>query len=98
MLKLRFTRPFPAERVKEALSHVKGFAVVDRSVSFGWDAGPMYVETCAALGDALAGKAHFSAIGGLGGADISMAHMRAAVIRLAGLNAPGRADTLWLMD
>ena len=55
-------------------------------------------ETCAALGDALAGKSHFSAIGGLGGADISMAQLRAAALRLAGLTAPGRADTLWLTD
>lgn len=98
VLKLRFTRPFPAQRVREALKNVKGFAVVDRSVSFGWDAGPMYVETCAALGDALTGKAHFSAIGGLGGADISMAHMESVAEKLAQLASPGRADTLWLMD
>lgn len=98
VLKLRFTRPFPAQRVKDALAHVKAFAVVDRSVSFGWDAGPMYVETCAALGDALADKAHFSAVGGLGGADISMAHMAAVVDKLRSLNDAGRADTLWLMD
>ena len=98
LLKLRFTRPFPAERVKSALERVKGFAVIDRSVSFGWNAGPMYVETCAALGDALAGKAHFSAVGGLGGADISMAHIRAAAEKLLALKTAGRADTLWLAD
>lgn len=98
VLKLRFTRPFPAKRVREALDRVKGFAVVDRSVSFGWDAGPMYVETCAALGEALAGKAHFSAIGGLGGADISMVHIVSAAEKLLALNGAGRADTLWLMD
>ncbi len=98
VLKLRFTRPFPVRRVREALEGVKGFAVVDRSVSFGWDAGPMYVETCAALGEALAGKAHFSAIGGLGGADISMAHMTSAAEKLLSLDSPGRSDTLWLMD
>ena len=98
LLKLRFTRPFPAERVKSALAHVKGFAVIDRSVSFGWNAGPMYVETCAALGDVLAGKAHFSAVGGLGGADISMAHIRSAAEKLLALKDAGRADTLWLAD
>lgn len=98
VLKLRFTRPFPAKRVREALDRVKGFAVVDRSVSFGWDAGPMYVETCAALGEALAGKAHFSAIGGLGGADISMAHIVSSAEKLLALDGAGRADTLWLMD
>lgn len=98
LLKLRFTRPFPAERVKAALAPMKGFAVIDRSVSFGWNAGPMYVETCAALGDALAGKAHFSAVGGLGGADISMAHIRSAAEKLLALKTAGRADTLWLAD
>ncbi len=98
LLKLRFTRPFPVRRVREALANVKAFAVVDRSVSFGWDAGSMYSEVCAAMGETLAGKAHFSAIGGLGGADISMAHMASAVKKLQGLTEPGRADTLWLMD
>ena len=98
VVKLRFIRPFPAERIKEALTGVKGFAVVDRSVSFGWNAGPMYVETCAALGEAVAGKAHFSAIGGLGGADISMAHMERVIEALAAAAVPGGRDTLWLTD
>lgn len=98
VVKLRFIRPFPAERVKEALTGVKGFAVVDRSVSFGWNAGPMYVETCAALGEAVSGKARFSAIGGLGGADISMAHMERVIEALAAAAAPGGRDTLWLTD
>ena len=98
VVKLRFIRPFPAERVKEALAGVKGFAVVDRSVSFGWNAGPMYVETCAALGEAVNGKARFSAIGGLGGADISMAHMERVIEALAAAAAPGGRDTLWLTD
>ena len=98
VLKLRFTRPFPVEKVRAALANVKGFAVVDRSVSFGWNAGSMYSEVCAAMGETLAGKAYFSAIGGLGGADISMAHMENVVKTLTSLNEPGRADTLWLMD
>lgn len=99
VLKLRFTRPFPVRRVREALANVKAFAVVDRSVSFGWDAGSMYSEVCAALGEDLTGKAHFSAIGGLGGADISMAHMAKTVKKLAALDGKaGRHDTLWLMD
>ncbi len=98
VVKLRFIRPFPAERIKEALTGVKGFAVVDRSVSFGWNAGPMYVETCAALGEAVNGKARFSAIGGLGGADISMAHMERVIEALAAAAVPGGRDTLWLTD
>ena len=98
VVKLRFIRPFPAERIKEALTGVKGFAVVDRSVSFGWNAGPMYVETCAALGEAVNGKARFSATGGLGGADISVAHMERVIEALAAAAVPGGRDTLWLTD
>ena len=99
LLKLRFTRPFPILRVREALANVKAFAVVDRSVSFGWNAGSMYGEVCAAMGETIAGKAHFSAIGGLGGADISMAHMASVVKQLVSLDGKaGRHDTLWLTD
>ena len=92
VLKLRFARPFPVEKVRAALANVKGFAVVDRSVSFGWNAGSMYSEVCAAMGETLAGKAYFSAIGGLGGADISMAHMENVVktSHVAQRAGPGR--------
>ncbi len=98
VVKLRFTRPFPALRVAGALENVSAFAVIDRSVSFGWDAGPMYAEVRAALPAADA-KASFSAIGGLGGADISMAHMHAVIARLEAVRrAAGRHGTLWLTD
>ncbi|MCI2063126.1 MAG: phenylglyoxylate dehydrogenase [Eubacteriaceae bacterium] len=71
LVKLRFTRPFPAARVAKALEGKKAFAVIDRSVCFGWSCGPMYMETKASLADAADQYCHFSAIGGLGGADIS---------------------------
>ena len=45
LIKLRFVRPFPAEKLAAALRGKKAFAVVDRSVSFGWSCGPMYMET-----------------------------------------------------
>ena len=96
VLKLRFTRPFPAAKVREALKNAAAYAVVDRSVSFGWNAGPMFVETRAALGDE---RPCFSAIGGLGGADISMAHMAAVIERLDAIKGgSGPHGTLWLND
>lgn len=52
LIKLRFTRPFPAKRIAKAMEGKKAFAVIDRSVSFGWSTGPMYMETRAALVDA----------------------------------------------
>lgn len=97
LVKLRAIRPFPAVKLAAALNGVKAFCVVDRSVSFGWNCGPMFVETRAAL-DGKAEPACFSAIGGLGGADISVADFAKAIDRLEVIkNKPGAYDTLWFM-
>jgi pyruvate ferredoxin oxidoreductase alpha subunit/phenylglyoxylate dehydrogenase alpha subunit len=99
LIKLRFVRPFPAARVAKALAGKKAFAVVDRSVSFGWNCGPMYVETKAAVSDANDKQASFSAIGGLGGADLSYEHMLLCIEKLEAIkNEPGEKETLWLMN
>ncbi|MFR5780502.1 MAG: hypothetical protein ACLUEK_00960 [Oscillospiraceae bacterium] len=66
LVKLRAIRPFPAARLAKALSGVRAFCCVDLQRSSGWNCGPMYVETRAALAGA-ADRASFSAIGGLGG-------------------------------
>lgn len=98
LVKLRFVRPFPAKRLAAALKNVKAFSVVDRSVCFGWGAGPMYVETCAALADADDRYCHFSTIGGLGGADISIAHLLDTLEKLeSGKETLGKKATNWLM-
>ena len=98
LLKLRFTRPFPAEKIRDALKDKKAFAVIDRSVSFGWCQGPMHMEIKAALADADSRYCHFSAIGGLGGADISIEMMMETIRNLdAHKNEPGERETQWYM-
>ena len=97
LVKIRFYRPFPAKRLADALGGKKAFCVVDRSVCYGWDRGPMYVETCSAIED-LSGMARFSTIGGLGGADISVADMEGVIDRLNEIkDQPGEYETRWLM-
>ena len=67
LLKLNLFRPFPYQEVREALKHVKGIAVLDRSFSFGANA-PLYGE----VKNSLCGgnmKIH-SSVFGLGGRDI----------------------------
>jgi pyruvate ferredoxin oxidoreductase alpha subunit len=51
LLKPRVFRPFPAQELVEALAHVKVIGVMDRSISFGAmnNAGPLFLELCAAL-------------------------------------------------
>ncbi|MCD8098897.1 MAG: phenylglyoxylate dehydrogenase [Lachnospiraceae bacterium] len=98
LIKLRFTRPFPAKRMVKALAGKKAFAVIDRSVCFGWSQGPMYMETKASLADTAEQYCHFSAIGGLGGADISLDMMLSTIRKLdAQKNEPGEKETQWYM-
>lgn len=99
LVKLRFTRPFPAKKIAEALKGKKAFAVIDRSVCFGWNQGPMYMEMKAALADSGETFCHFSAIGGLGGADISIDMMMDTIRRLdAWKDQPGEKQTQWYMN
>lgn len=99
LIKLRFTRPFPNEDIAEALSNVKAFSVIDRSVCFGWNMGPMHMETMASLADVEKNYAHFSSIGGLSGADISVDMILETIEKLEEEKTdPGKKDTMWYLD
>jgi pyruvate ferredoxin oxidoreductase alpha subunit len=51
LIKLRMFRPFPQERLIKALRGKKAVGVLDRSVGFGWNCGPIYMETRALAPD-----------------------------------------------
>ena len=72
LLKPRVFRPFPAKEMVEALGHLKALAVLDRSSSFGAmdNAGPLFLETVAALAVHGAGVPVAGYVYGLGGRDI----------------------------
>lgn len=98
LIRLRFIRPFPAKRIAKSLKGKKAFAVIDRSVCFGWSQGPMYMEIKAAVADSAGRLCHFSSIGGLGGSDISLDHIISVIERLEEYkNDAGEKPTLWLM-
>lgn len=97
LIKLRFYRPFPAKRLAAVLAGKKAFCVVDRSVCFGWNRGPMYMETVSAVAELCPGLARFSAIGGLGGADISVKDFTQIIDRLEKTkDTAGEQESLWL--
>jgi len=41
---LRMFRPFPRERLAQVLRGKKAIGVIDRSICFGWNCGPIYME------------------------------------------------------
>ncbi|HMM19358.1 MAG TPA: transketolase C-terminal domain-containing protein [Selenomonadales bacterium] len=97
VVKVRFMRPFPRQRLRQALAGKKAFAVVDRNVSFGWNTGALYQETLAAVSGLDDKPSTIPVIGGLGGADITLRHFLACIDLLDEAKNSGREyDTLWL--
>jgi pyruvate ferredoxin oxidoreductase alpha subunit len=74
LVKLRLFRPFPAERLIEALKGKKAVGVIDRSVSFGWKYGPICAEL-KILAPAIGSVPILSYIDGLANMDITVPHI-----------------------
>jgi len=77
LVKVRAFRPFPNERLAEALRGMKAIGVIDRSVCYGWRGGHLYRELKTALYGLNIPIADF--IGGLAGHDITIPLIEKAV-------------------
>jgi pyruvate ferredoxin oxidoreductase alpha subunit len=94
LLKLRTFRPFPARDLAATLGHLKALGVMDRSISFGGEGGPVFTETRSALfgnGDAPLVTDY---IYGLGGRDIGLADIRGIFDDLAETARTGEIKNL----
>lgn len=72
LLKLRVFRPFPGKEMVEALRHVKGLCILDRSASFGAEGGPLFNELRSAFNELDNKPPIRNFIYGLGGRDMMM--------------------------
>jgi phenylglyoxylate dehydrogenase alpha subunit len=99
LVKVKTYRPFPVQALAAALSEVKAVGVVDRSVSFGWNCGPLFQDTVTAMYYAPRRIPAMSFIGGLAGADLTVGHFERVIRRTADLACDGRpAETVWLNE
>jgi pyruvate/2-oxoacid:ferredoxin oxidoreductase alpha subunit len=74
LLRLRMFRPFPWERLVEVLRGKKSIGVVDRSVGFGTQGGPMYVEV-SSLSSKYGDIPTMSFIDGIANTDVTADHI-----------------------
>ena len=74
LIKLRMYRPFPCEELSRALKGKKAIGVLDRSVGFGWNCGPMYMEV-RALAPEIGPVPFLSFIDGLANIDITVSNI-----------------------
>jgi pyruvate ferredoxin oxidoreductase alpha subunit/phenylglyoxylate dehydrogenase alpha subunit len=99
LIKVKTFRPFPLEALRRAVSKVKALGVVDRSVSFGWNSGPVYQELLSVLYFLDRRIPSTSFIGGLAGADITIEHFGRVIETTARtLKGDVPSEPVWLNE
>jgi pyruvate ferredoxin oxidoreductase alpha subunit len=94
LLRPRFFRPFPKERIIKALSRLKAVAVLDRSDSFSAEGGPLFSEVKAALYESGKKPPVADYIFGLGGRDIFPEDIEKVYKDLEGIKKAGKVKSL----
>jgi len=69
VLKLRMFRPFPAEEIAKAVSHIKALAILDKADSLNAAGGPLYTDITSAMFANNVSVLAVNYIYGLGGRD-----------------------------
>jgi pyruvate/2-oxoacid:ferredoxin oxidoreductase alpha subunit len=78
LIKLRVFRPFPREKLIQAVKGKQAVGVIDRSVGFGWNCGPIYMEL-RALSPEIGKMPMLSFIDGLANIDITRPHIERVI-------------------
>jgi len=96
LVKIRLYRPFPEERLIQALKGKKAVGVIDRSICFGWKYGPMCTEL-KAINSSIGSVPILSYIDGLANLDITIPHIN-RVVDEVNAAAKGKAyqDVTWI--
>ena len=93
LLRIRTFRPLPVEGIVEALRKVKAVAIMDRSMSFGGNGGPVFQEVRHVLYDLPTHPCVVNYIYGLGGRDTSPKQMRKIYEDLQGILQTKHVET-----
>jgi pyruvate ferredoxin oxidoreductase alpha subunit len=95
LLKPRVFRPFPHEKIAEALKGLKAVAVLDRSASPGAFGAPLFTEIRSALYDYDQKPKIVNYVYGLGGRDIMVEHFKTVAGKLAAIAETGKIDEIY---
>jgi pyruvate ferredoxin oxidoreductase alpha subunit len=96
LVKIRLYRPFPKEKLIQALKGRKAIGVLDRSIAFGWNCGPMFQEV-RALTPELGKVPLLSFIDGIANLDITKSDIERMIkdVYSASLGKPYQ-ETTWI--
>jgi len=94
LLKPRVYRPFPHQKIAEALKGLKAVAVLDRSASPGAHGAPLFTDIRDALYDSNERPKIVNYVYGLGGRDIKVEHFKEVAAKLEKIRTTGKVDEL----
>ena len=92
LLKLRVFRPFPAEEISKALSHVKAVAVLDKAESLSACGGPLFTDVTSGM---YVNNIHVPAVSyiyGIGGRDTTTKQIESVYTDLQEIANTGKVD------
>ncbi|MFH1123143.1 MAG: pyruvate synthase subunit PorA [Pseudomonadota bacterium] len=97
LVRIRMFRPFPKEKLAEAIKGKKAIGIIDRNVLCGWDCGHVFLEMSAVQNRFKLQIPMVGFIDGLAGADISEAHIgRAIQTTVAAAEGKETKEVTWL--
>jgi len=94
LLKPRVFRPFPHQKIAEALKKMKAVAVLDRSSSPGAFGAPLFTEIRSALYDYSQRPKIVNYVYGLGGRDIMVEHFKEVASKLERIAETGKIEEI----
>ncbi len=77
ILKLRYLRPFPTEKINKILKDVKVVGIIDKNISFGYE-GTIFTNINSSLMQLDKSPKTINFIGGIGGKDITKGNIEEA--------------------
>ncbi len=92
LLKLRVFRPFPAEEIAKALSHLKAIAVLDKSDSLNATGGALFTDVTSGLYTNNVQVPTLSYIYGIGGRDTKASDIESVFEDLSNVVSSGKLD------
>lgn len=99
LIKIKTFRPFPQQALLNAVSGLKAVGIVDRSVNFGWNSGPVFQELLGVLYQMEKRIPAVSFIGGLAGSDITIADFKNVILTTKrALNGHLPESTIWINE
>ena len=95
LLKPRIFRPFPHQKIAEALKKMKAVAVLDRCSSPGAFGAPLFTEIRNALYDCDQRPKIVNYVYGLGGRDVMIEHFKQVASKLERVAETGKVDEIY---